>query len=103
MLSTKFVTLLFIKGKGKHLYMMTYQREEVTSAQDGGEWSISCSSHFTTRGRSPVFTRLEVWASWQREDPCQELNPGHPAHVFDCAISTPLFVVVLHITRKTRL
>jgi len=61
----------------------------LTSALDGGEWSVSCSVPFNTVRDLPVLIGYEagwttepVWTRWRREFllcPRRVSNPGHPA------------------------
>jgi len=62
----------------------------LTSALKGGEWSASCPNHFTPRKRAISTHSTGVWVGLRTSlgvvakrkylCPCNEPNPGHPAH-----------------------
>jgi hypothetical protein len=78
-------------GLIKHNAMKTYWGwrysfiHSLTSALDGGEWSVSCTSHFTPRERDPgthwiggwvgPSTVLDVVVKRKTPSPCWALNP----------------------------
>jgi hypothetical protein len=70
---------------GGEVYFHTF----LTSARDGGEWSVSRTGRFTPRKEDPVPTEYEAgwapesaWTRWRREKIAPrngESNLGRPA------------------------
>jgi len=64
--------------------MGVYLHAFLTSALDGGEWSASLSSRFTSRKRAPGWVPKSVSTRWRKEKfpaPTGTQNAEHPAQL----------------------
>jgi hypothetical protein len=83
----------------------------LTLALDGSVWSVSCPGYFTPRERASsthwiggwVGTRtgLDMVVKKKNPCPCQESNPGHPAHSLVTILAELVQIINDYFLRKS--